>query len=230
MDRAITIFGTLYNLVELDESIHKVKDLAHLFLNAMNDWPTYNQKNIADFVRELKEYFGSPLTVEKIDSKKLNTNEELVGWRHEAGSAIAEMIEMSTQFCRESDFDKILQNILNYYGEEFSKVDFIAELKYRTTEEGGRRTPAHSGYRPQVKFDFAEMQTSGQQTFIGKDLVYPGETVKAKIKILSPDYFANQLYEGLMYEFREGATVIGTGKILEIINDKLEKVEYADNR
>ncbi len=189
----------------------------------MNDWTTFNQTLIADFVAELKDYYGSPLLVQKIDSKKLDMTKELNAWRHEAGSSIAEMISISTQFCNESDFDKIQQNILTYYGEEFSKADFIAELKYRTTEEGGRKTPAQSGYRPQVKFDFTEMQTSGQQIFIDKDIVYPGDTVKAKIRILSPQFYENQLTEGMMYEFREGATVIGTGKILTIINDILEK-------
>lgn len=223
MNRPITTYGTLWRLVDLDTTVHKTKELAELFLNAMNDWTTFNQTLIADFVAELKDYFGSPLTIEKIDSKELDLTNELNSWRHEAGSSIAEMISISTQFCNESDFDKILQNILTYYGEEFSKADFIAELKYRTTEEGGRKTPAHSGYRPQVKFDFTEMQTSGQQIFIDKDIVYPGDTVKAKIRILSPQFYENQLTEGMMYEFREGATVIGTGKILTIINDILEK-------
>ena len=46
-----------------------------------------------------------------------------------------------------------------------------------TTEQGGRKTPAFSSYRPQVKFDFTEMQKSGQQTFIDKETVYPGDKV-----------------------------------------------------
>ena len=223
MDRTVLTYGTLWRLVKLDTKVHKTRELAELFLNAMNDYPTFNQNVITDFVVDLKKYFGSPLTVNAIDNKNQDLKKENNFWQHVSGSSIAEMIELSTQFCNESDFDKIVRNILTYYEEEFSKVDFIAELKYRTTAEGGRRTPANSGYRPQVKFDFAEMETSGQQTFIDKDFVLPGETVIAKIKILSPDYFTNQLTEGMIYEFREGATVIGTGKILVIVNDKLEK-------
>ena len=116
-----------------------------------------------------------------------------------------------------------MDNFLKYYEQEFCKVDFIAELKYLTTEQGGRQTAAHSGYRPQVKFAFTEMETSGQQTFIDKEVVYPGDTVNAKIKIVSPDYFAGNLTEGMKFEFREGATLIGTGQIKEIVNDKLAK-------
>jgi len=100
--------------------------------------------------------------------------------------------------------------------------DFIAELYYRTTEEGGRKTPVFAtGYRPQVKFPFIEMQTSGQQTFLNKDIVYPGETVIAEIAIISPQFFFNKLNIGSEFDFREGSRIIGTGKIIEILNQDL---------
>lgn len=104
-----------------------------------------------------------------------------------------------------------------------SNADFIATLTYKTTEQGGRKTPAKSGYRPQMKFDFEEMQTSGQQTFIDRELVFPGDVMEAEIKILSLEYFANKLEEKMKFEFREGETIIGTGIIKHIINDKLKK-------
>ncbi len=105
-----------------------------------------------------------------------------------------------------------------------SSADFIATLTYKTTEQGGRKTAAKTGYRPQVKFDFDEMQTSGQQTFIDREFVFPGDTIEAEIKILSVDYFTNKLTERMNFEFREGAKLIGTGIIKHIINDKLKKV------
>jgi translation elongation factor EF-Tu-like GTPase len=103
------------------------------------------------------------------------------------------------------------------------KPDFIAKLKFFTSEQGGRRTAAKSGYRPQVKFDFTEMQTSGQQIFIDREIVNPGETVIAEITLLSPQLFLNQLWPGMEYEFREGPNIIGTGEIIEILNSDLEK-------
>ena len=220
MDNKIETYDTLWSLVDIDTENHKVKEIATLFLNAMNDWPTMNQTLISDFIGELKNYFGEPLTIKKLDSNKFNGQN---AWQLEAGSSIADLIDISTKFCNESKFYKIIDSILNYYNKEFNKVDFIAELQYLTAEQGGRKTPAKSGYRPQVKFDFDEMQTSGQQTFINKKLVNPGENVKAKIKILSPDHFAHTLTEGMEFEFREGATIIGTGKIEYIVNEKLEK-------
>ena len=102
--------------------------------------------------------------------------------------------------------------------------DFIATLKYHTTEEGGRLTPANSGYRPQVKFDFEEMQTSGQQVFIDKEVVYPGDTVMAEITMASPGIFKGRLLEGMTFEFREGAKIIGTGTVVEILNGELKEL------
>jgi len=219
MDRKIETYSTLWSLVDLDKTDHKTKDIATLFLTAMNDWITPNQRIIADFVKEVKEYFGSPLTILKINTIKFNGQN---AWQYETGGLIAELIDLSVKFCNESNFDNIVKNFLDFYEQEFEKIDFIAKLKYKTTEEGGRRTPAKSGYRPQVKFDFTEMQTSGMQTFIDKEIVFPGETVEAKIKILSPHYYAGYLTEGMKFEFREGVTIIGVGEIKYIVNDKLE--------
>ena len=64
MDCKIITYSTLWNLVEIDTKDNKIKDIATLFLNAMNDWPTINQIKISDFIIELKDYFGSPLTIE----------------------------------------------------------------------------------------------------------------------------------------------------------------------
>ena len=57
---------------DIDKADHKLKDVAQLFVNAARDWDTFNQTDISDFVKELKEYFGSPLTKEKIANKPLD--------------------------------------------------------------------------------------------------------------------------------------------------------------
>lgn len=101
------------------------------------------------------------------------------------------------------------------------KVDFIAQLKYNSTEEGGRSTPAMSGYRPAIKFEIDDMLTSGSQTFIDKEIVYPGEYVMAEIKIIAVPHFKGRLKEGMTFTFNEGTNLIGTGTIKKIINKEL---------
>ena len=118
MKNKITTNSELYDLVELDTTSNKIKQIAELFSTAMNDWPTYNQNEITDFVKEVKEYFGSPLTIEKIDAKNKNEIDEVNFWRIESGSSIAEMIEFSKLYFNETDFDKTVNDILSYYSKK----------------------------------------------------------------------------------------------------------------
>ncbi len=105
----------------------------------------------------------------------------------------------------------------------FNKSDFIAELKFETTENGGRKTPVQSNYRPDIEFEnYRENWTSGQQTYIGKEIVYPGETINAEIKITGTEYFSGRLFEGMKFEFSEGSRIIGFGKIIKITNQNLK--------
>jgi translation elongation factor EF-Tu-like GTPase len=103
-------------------------------------------------------------------------------------------------------------------------TDFIAELKYNSTEDGGRKTPAYPKYRPHIQFEnFPEMRTSGQQIFIGKDKVHPGETVSAEITIIASDYFKGKLSLGDKFIFCEGSHIIGSGFIVKFLNIELQK-------
>jgi hypothetical protein len=216
----VETYDTLCSLVDLDIKDHKIKEIASLFLEGMTDWPTYNQTSILEYINELDEYFGSPLTIEKINSIAFNGQN---AWNVESGSSISELISISIEYYNERDFTKIVDNFLNYYNEEFKKVDFIAELQYLTEEQGERKTLAYSGYRPQIKFDFTEICTSGQQTFIDSNLAQPGCKITAKIKLASPEVFINSLNDGMKFEFGEGAITIGTGQITYIVNENLEK-------
>jgi hypothetical protein len=104
------------------------------------------------------------------------------------------------------------------------KPDFIALLNYKSTENGGRKTAAHSKYRPLVEFPGLLPLTGGEQTFLDKEIVYPGENVLASIRIMSVDSFLNKLYVGQKFNICEvPGLVLGTGEILELVNKKLEK-------
>jgi hypothetical protein len=113
MTEILTI-NHLRETIDNDSNNHRIKELSELFWTAMNDWPTQNQTNIQDFITELYDYFGFPLTIDKINSKKLDLGNDMNVWRHESGSLIAEIIDISARFENESDFDTILNQIINY--------------------------------------------------------------------------------------------------------------------
>jgi len=66
-----------------------------------------------------------------------------------------------------------------------STPDVEAEIALLSVEEGGRQTPAFSGYRPQhkVRDDYL---TTGVHHYIGCDQVFPGQTVHGTIGFIKP--------------------------------------------
>ncbi len=101
--------------------------------------------------------------------------------------------------------------------------DFIAELELMTTENGGRKGYARSGYRPIFKLTDKKEMTSANLIFNNKQKVFPGDNVIALINILWTEEFENLLYPELEFELLEPPRIIAKGKIIEIVNEKLKK-------
>lgn len=110
-----------------------------------------------------------------------------------------------------------------YVNQEEILPDFIADLEYSTTENGGRKGYALSGYRAHLKFFFSQSMTSGEQVFVDRDRVYPGAKVRAQVRILDHFTFRHALSDKMTFEFCEGSKAIGVGKIIEVTNEELKK-------
>lgn len=106
---------------------------------------------------------------------------------------------------------------------EHSKCDFIAQIHFKKERDGGRNQYVKSDYRSQLVFNFDDFQTSHRQIYIGTNYVFPGDLVNAEIDILSQEYFHRKLKAGMGFKFYEGPQLIGTGRIIKIINSKLQK-------
>jgi len=111
----------------------------------------------------------------------------------------------------------------NKFETENSKCDFIAQIHFKKEAEGGRNHYVKSDYRCQMGFNFDEYKTSARQIYIGTDYAFPGDIVNAKIDILSQEYFHEKLKCGMGFKLYEGLQLIGTGKIIKIVNKKLNK-------
>jgi hypothetical protein len=119
MHHKISTIHTLREAVGLDQKEHPVKELAGIFLNAMNDWPAMGQANIGDFVKELKEYFGDPLTKEAVNLKKHDMHTPHYWWKREAAGHITDLLKLSEVIYPEADFDTVLNKVLEHYDGEF---------------------------------------------------------------------------------------------------------------
>lgn len=107
---------------------------------------------------------------------------------------------------------------------ENSKCDFIAKIHFKKENEGGRKNYVKSDYRCQLVFNFDNYKTSARQIYIGTDYAFPGDMVNAEIDILSQAYFHAKLKAGMGFKLYENLQIIGTGKIMKIVNEKLIKV------
>src|SRR4029077_13536379 len=97
--------------------------------------------------------------------------------------------------------------------------DIEAESTFLKTEEGGRKSPAFSGYRPQFYYDGHDWDVV--QEYVGVAEVYLGQTVTVQLAFLSPQCHVGKLFPGKEFLVREGQRVVGRGKVTKILS--LEK-------
>ncbi len=83
--------------------------------------------------------------------------------------------------------------------------------------QGGRQTPAFSGYRPQHKLH-DNYQTSGQHTYLNVDQVAPGETANVAVTFITPDVYPRSLWVGREIDVLEGPRIVGKLRITRILN------------
>lgn len=100
------------------------------------------------------------------------------------------------------------------------KEDLQAEIYYLTAEEGGRKSSVATGYRGQFYYDGKNWDAP--QAFLDKDICKPGESVIVNLSTLSPIYHYGKFYIGKEIETREGAKIVGKGKITKIYNQKFQ--------
>lgn len=95
------------------------------------------------------------------------------------------------------------------------------EAEISLLADGGRQTPAHSGYRPshKVRDDYL---TTGVHHYIGCDEVLPGQTVRGTITFLTPEVYPHCLWVGRVIDLQEGGRVVGRAQITKIMNAILE--------
>jgi translation elongation factor EF-Tu-like GTPase len=100
-------------------------------------------------------------------------------------------------------------------------INITAKLTLYHTENGGRKSPIHSGYRPNHVFEYKENSTEFVATYIGEinfelDSIHPGETATVNVTFLALHNIKNFLNEGRVWWLHEGERVIGKAQVLTI--------------
>ena len=90
---------------------------------------------------------------------------------------------------------------------------FQAEIYVLSKEEGGRRTPFLSGYRPQFYFRTTDV-TGMIDLPEGTEMVMPGDNITVTVTLISPI----AMEDGLKFAIREGGKTVGAGVVAKILD------------
>jgi elongation factor Tu len=85
-------------------------------------------------------------------------------------------------------------------------------MYFLSPEEGGRKTPIFSGYRPALCF--GEKQTDGAIMLSSGGRAVPGTECEVVIKLLHPEHLGDAVKPLATFEAKEGARVAGRGQVL----------------
>jgi elongation factor Tu len=93
-----------------------------------------------------------------------------------------------------------------------------AKLYLLRPEEGGRKTPMVTGYRPTVYF--GDRQTDGLIVFSREEKPVLGGEYTVTIALAHPEYLGDALRKDATFDCREGPKIIGHGKVLTVATTK----------
>ena len=96
-----------------------------------------------------------------------------------------------------------------------SQPDIEAEITFVPTEQGGRKTPAFSGYRPQFYYD--GMDWDAIQEYPDVEQVLPGQTVRTLLTFSRPQVHFGRVVEGMEFLVREGQRTVAHGRVTKIL-------------
>ena len=91
---------------------------------------------------------------------------------------------------------------------------FTGQVYVLSKDEGGRHTPFFNNYRPQ--FYFRTTDVTGIITLPeGTEMCMPGDNVDMKVELITPI----AIEKGLRFAIREGGRTVGSGVVIDVIND-----------
>lgn len=99
--------------------------------------------------------------------------------------------------------------------------DVEADISLLPTSEGGRSNPAFSGYRP-AHAVLDDYFTTGVHQYLDRDRLLPGDTALGTITFITPEEYPHCLSAGQTILIQEGGRMVGTARILRVLNPLLE--------
>lgn len=93
--------------------------------------------------------------------------------------------------------------------------EITARIQMLRTEEGGRKGPILSGYRPHLTFDGETFTDCGVQ-ISNKEWLYPGEEAEVTLRLVHPEYVKEYLKVDQKFLLYEGSKKVASGVIVKV--------------
>jgi elongation factor Tu len=201
-------------------------------LQAMDSYfPDPVRDDEKDFLMPIEDVFtisgrGTVVTG-KVERGKLKLNEEveIVGIR-ETQKTVVTGIEMFNKLLDDAQAGDNVGTLLrgiDKKGVERGQVlakpgsikphtKFKGQIYCLSNEEGGRKTPFFTGYRPQFYFRTTDI-TGTVSLPEGKEMVMPGDNTEISGDLIHPI----AMEKGLRFAIREGGRTVASGQVTEVI-------------
>jgi translation elongation factor EF-Tu-like GTPase len=100
-------------------------------------------------------------------------------------------------------------------------VKVRALLSFLPSDDGGRNSPAYSGYRPNHNFGRPDNREFyiGQVTFGANETIKPGESKEVQIEFINGPGLLEALKSGRPWRIQEGPRLVATAKLLDILDE-----------
>jgi elongation factor Tu len=89
-----------------------------------------------------------------------------------------------------------------------------AKVYLLSTDEGGRKLPIGTGYRPAIYF--GKKQTDGILSFHRDEKPTLGSEYTVTIGLIHPEYLGKALKKGAVFDLKEGSKIIARGTVLDV--------------
>lgn len=91
-----------------------------------------------------------------------------------------------------------------------------------STEDGGRKNPIYSGYRPNHNFgdETNRSMQMGQVELLSTAELFPGKEAIAKIEFVVHEGFPFPIKEGVKWKLQEGPRVVAHAEMTRVLEDE----------
>ena len=95
-----------------------------------------------------------------------------------------------------------------------SVTQVSAQVYLLRRDEGGRKWPVATGYRPTI--DFGQKQIDGIVSFDPDDKPVLGAEYTVTIRLLNPQPLGGALKKDAVFDWREGSKIVARGTVLDV--------------